>query len=105
MDLREGILQRRSAVADRLSPYRLRPVEMPQRHIIKSLQNGDIHLVESPDGNLLRLALDRPRHKLMGNQNVADVRINLHSFQHCLYRIRIGTDLFSRVYHADLGRL
>ena len=73
MDLREGILQRRSAVAYRLSPYRLRPVEMPQRHIIKSLQNGDIHLVESPDGNLLRLALDRPRHKLMGNQNVADV--------------------------------
>ena len=36
--LREGILQRRAAVAQGLPPHLLRAVQMPQRHIVKGIK-------------------------------------------------------------------
>ena len=69
--LREGVLQRRAAVAQGLPPHLLRAVQMPQRHIVKGIEQGGVHAVHPAHRRFLALAGRSTRHKLVRHQHAA----------------------------------
>ena len=69
--LREGVLQRRAAVAQGLPPYLLRAVQMPQRHIVKGIKQGGVHAVHPAHRGFLALAGGSTGHELMRHQHAA----------------------------------
>ena len=69
--LREGIFQRCAAVAQRFPPDFLWAVQMPQRHIVKGIEQGGVHAVHPAYRGLLALAGGSTCHELVRHQHAA----------------------------------
>ena len=77
---------------------------MAKGYIFKSVKYRHIHLIQAPDGDLLRLTLYGSRHKLMGYQNIPLCRIQICLFQHCAHCVRVCLDVFFRIDTPHLCR-
>ena len=101
----DRIFQQRAAVADLFFPHLLRPVQMSERHIVKSSQNGDIHIIDPAHAQHFRIARLRtdlqscaavpPCVKLMREKDISLCKINLFPVKHRLYGRRIVLRQFS----------
>ena len=69
----EGVLQRRSAVADGFPPGGLRVVNVPQGHVVKGGEHRRVHIVAAAHGNILRITPGGTGDELVGHQHGADV--------------------------------
>ena len=68
---REGVLQRRAAVAHRVAAHLLGAVQVAQRHIIKAVKKAGVYAVHTAHRHFLALAAGSPGHELVGHQHAA----------------------------------
>ena len=78
---RKRILKRRPTVTQGLSPHFLRSVDVSQCHIVKIPEHICLHLVDTSNGNLFRIAAHGTYHKLMCHQHISLCRIDLTLLQ------------------------
>ena len=73
--LGKRVFERRTRVADALAPRVLRPVDMPERHIVKAPKDRSVHVIEAADHRLFRVRAQRARHKLVREQHFSVCRV------------------------------
>ena len=93
---RKRVFERRAAVADAVRADVLRPVDMPQRHIVKAVKYGRIDVIRAAGAQLLGLAGARTGHELVRDQHVARGEINVHLRDRRAAGVRIALDRFIR---------
>ena len=92
---RKRVFQRSSAVTDPFCSHILRPVQVTQSNVVKSVENDPIHVIRAADGEFLRLGTASSRYELMADQHVAFFKVRMHAFDRRSQRIRIRLDLCS----------
>ena len=102
---REGIFQRRAAVADTLAAAVLRAVQMPQRDVIKVREDRGVDVVRSADGNLFGIGPGGARHELVRDEDVSMRRVDVHRADRRGNCTGVGVDLLVCKVRAHLRGL
>ena len=78
---------------------------MTERDVIKAVESRSVHVVGAADGDILGIGALCAGDKLVGDDNVAVVFINLHLTHSDLDRVGVGFDFVIGIKAPDVRRL